>query len=196
LNIAFAIQFLRDLESLFDLGRCERKGVRVATGRSSVHVTRMNEVLGCAPKQADSGALHLALYEVHHLVEVLIGLAQRGAMGCEIPIVERIEGRPKFFAKFKKDRNTALGLIQGISFGSIPGTIPCPPAEHIAAVATHGVPIHHREAEVFLHGSSFDDFVGIIPFEGQRILGLRSFVLNRANFRKCNFRHSVSSYRY
>ena len=46
------------------------------------------------------------------------------------------------------------------------------------------MPVNHGEPQVVLHRLALDDFVFIVPFEGQRIFAVRTFVPDLFNLRK------------
>ena len=53
-----------------------------------------------------------------------------------------------------------------------------PGPERIAARAPHRVPIGHAEAELVLHRLAFHQLVRIVVPEGQRVLGIGTFVVD------------------
>lgn len=47
-------------------------------------------------------------------------------------------------------------------------------SKHVDALCVNGVPVAHREFEMFAHSLAHNDFVGIVVLEAERIVGVGS----------------------
>src|SRR5690606_15015846 len=70
----------------------------------------------------------------------------------------------------------------------VPGTNHGRSAKRIASCPAKGVPVHDAEPQMVFHRETFNDLLLVVPFVGKRILALRTFVSNLADFRKCRHR--------
>jgi hypothetical protein len=134
----------------------------------------------------DAGAF---LFLLHHLddgVEILVGLAQVAALRGHVPVVEGVKRHAEFFHEFEGHADPALGVGDGIG-AVVPGPDGRSHPEGIGQRIAEGVPVHHREAEMLAHRFALDDFVGVVMFEGQRIAGLGTLVLDLTDFGEGSF---------
>ena len=88
--------------------------------------------------------------------------------------------RAKFLDEFKRHARAFLRVLHGVG-AVVPRTLHGAGAERIAARAAKGVPVNHGEPEMFAQGFAFDDFLGIVMFEGQRVFRLGTFVGDAAD---------------
>ncbi len=137
----------------------------------------MDEELRGAPQQLDARALLLLLEEGDDLIQVFIRLPQRLPVRSHVAIVKGVERHPEFFRDFKKDRHARLGQIQPTQT-RLPRANRGRTAKHIRALATHGMPVNDREAQMITHCLVLDDFVGMVVLKSEWILRFRTFVGN------------------
>jgi hypothetical protein len=55
------------------------------------------------------------------------------------------------------------------------------------------MPIHHGEAQMIAHALACDDFVRVVVLEREWVFGLRSFVTDSGDVRKCCWHGCVMS---
>ncbi len=188
-DVAFAVEFLGDFEAFFDLGGGVGEDIGVTAGGGAVHEARVGEEAGGAPEQFDAGVVLQFFEFLDHLVEVAVAFREGAAFRGDVAVVEGVVRGAEFFAELEHDAGAFDGHGNGIG-AVFPGAVPGAGAEHVGAHTPHGVPVDHREAQVVFHGFALDDLVGVIVFERERVLGVRSFEFDLRDLRECRW-HSV-----
>ena len=174
-GVAFAAQLVGDFEGFLHLRGSVGEGVGVAARGGSVRVARMGEELGGAPEELHAGLLLLGLEELGDGVEPLVRLLEGRAVRGDVAVVEGVVRRAELLANLEEDGDAGLGEIEAGEAG-FPRADGGAAAEHVRALTTHGVPIDDGEAEVLGHRLALEDGLGVVVFEGERVLGLRTFV--------------------
>ena len=127
-----------------------------------------------------AGALLLFLEHLDDGVEVAVGLAQVLAFGRDVAVVEGVEGRAELFQELEGHAHAGLGHLHRVG-AVLPRADGGADAEHVGELAANRVPVGDREAQMVLHRLAGDQFVGVVVLEGERVLGVRSFVLDLGN---------------
>lgn len=140
-----------------------------------MHVARVDEVLSRTPEQTDAGVFLELLQFVADRIELRIGLLEVLAVGAEVAVVPSVVGNTQLGGELEECTSPGNGVLSGALAG-IPGTIGGSPAEHITTGSPHGVPIDRGEAHVVAHRLALDHLIRVEVLEGQRILGIRTFV--------------------
>ena len=161
----------------------EGEGVGIGASGGPVHVARIAEQIGRAPKQPHAGPRHLLLDDLHHGVEVLIALGQRSALGGNVAVVKTEEWRAQLLHELEGHANAMNGVVYRV-LDAFPGTEHGAGTEGIGAGTPHRVPICHAEAELVLHALAGYHFILVIVAEGQGVLRLRTLKLDLRDFRK------------
>ncbi len=101
-------------------------------------------------------------------------------LGHDIDVVKAEVGQSQSRQEFERFVELVIGggLIQRTA---VPGTVETAGAENIGSFPVEGVPVAHRHAQVLLHGLAGDDALLVVIAIRQRILGLRSFELDRGD---------------
>ena len=137
----------------------------------------MGKEIGRAPEQFDAGALLFLFEHLHDGIEIFVRLAQRPAFRRNVAVMKGIERRAEFFNELERDPRAIFGI--GHRIGAI---VPRPDRrahpERIGERVAERVPIDDRKAQMLPHGFAFDDFGGVVMFEGQWVSGFRSFVFD------------------
>ena len=66
------------------------------------------------------GALLLFLEDLHHGVEIFIGLGQRGALGGDVAVVETVVGNAKLLEELEGHADAVDGVLDGVGL-ALPG---------------------------------------------------------------------------
>ena len=177
---------MRHLDRLLYLRGRVGKNVRVATGRRAMNVARVREQTGGAPQQFDAGALLFLLEHPDHRIQVFVGFAQISAFGCNVAVVKRVKRRAELFHEFKRHPGAFLRHLHRVR-AVLPGPDGRAHSEHVGQLSAERMPIGDRKTEMILHRPAFDDFVGVIMFESERILRFRAFVSDSRCVRKRGF---------
>ena len=99
------------------------------------------------------------------------------AFGGDVAVVEAVERRAELLEELEGHPHAVLGVLERI-VARLPRADHGAGAERVAAGPAERVPVGHAEAEVVLHRLAFDHFVGVVTAEGERVLGLGTFVPN------------------
>ncbi len=176
-DVVHAAQLVRRLDGSLHLGRGIGEHVGIAARGSAVDKAAIAEQVRGAPQQLDAGARLLLLQHADDLVEVGVGVAQRGAFGGHVAVVEAIKRHAELFHELEGDADALAGHVHGIG-AVFPGPDGAAGAERIAALAAEGVPVADREAQMLTHRLAFDNLVGVVMSKGQRVERLGAFVGN------------------
>ena len=173
--VALTAQLVGPFHGFLHLRCGETERVRVAAGGCSMHVARVDEVLSRTPEQTNAGVFLELLQFVADRIELRIGLLEVLAVGAEVAVVPGVVGNTQLGGELEECTSPGNGVLSGALAG-IPGTIGGSPAEHITTGSPHGVPIDRGEAHVVAHRLALDHLIRVEVLEGQRILGIRTFV--------------------
>ena len=135
----------------------------------------MAEEIGRSPQQPYSGPLHVLPDMGGDLVEPGVGFGKGLSLGSDIPVVEAEKFQPELLHELKGSVRRHQGPLHGVGL-PVPGTDGCLIAEHVLPPGADGVPPRHGEPEMFLHGLSRHDLVGMVLPEGQGIWGKGAFI--------------------
>ena len=182
-NVAGAVEGMGYLDGLFDLGGGVSENIGIAIRGRPLCKARMGKQAGRAPQQPHTRAL---LFLPEHLddgIQVLVGFAEVPALGCHVTVVERVEGRAEFLEELERDADARLRHFQRVG-AVFPGPHGCARAEHIGQLAPDGVPVGDGKAQVVFHRLAFDQLLGIVMLESQRVFRGWPFELNLGNARE------------
>ena len=140
----------------------------------------MAEEVGRSPQQADSGPLHVLPDMGGYLVETGVGLGEGLPFGSYVPVVEAEKLQAELLHELEGSVRRHQGPLHGVGL-PVPGTDGGLVAEHVLPPGADGVPPRHGETEMFLHGLSRHDLVGLVFPEGQGIAGKGSFIPDFSN---------------
>ena len=189
-HVTGAAQFVRDFQRLLHLRGGKGEGVGVATGGRAMHEPRIGEQIGRAPEQFDAGALLLFFQHFDHRVEIRVGLAQVFAFRRDVAVVEGVKRRAELFDELEGRPGAVLGVGHGVR-PVVPRADGCAHAEGVGQRVAEGVPVHHGEAELFLHGFALDHLGGVVMFERQWISGFGPFEFDFRNVLKRGLHDSI-----
>src|SRR5438876_4345944 len=130
-----------DFKRLLHLRCGMSKNVGVATGGRSVHIARVREQTGRAPKEFDAGALLFGLEDFYHCIEIFIRLFKGGSFRSYIPIVESIKRSAQLFDELEGGADAVLRVLHALG-AIIPGANGRADAERIGEAIAKGVPIN------------------------------------------------------
>ena len=182
-GVAFTAELVRDLDGLFHLRRSVGECVGVAACGGAVHVTRVGEQAGRAPKELDAGAFLLGLEHLGHGVEILVRGGEALALGRDVAIMKGIVRCAELLHELERDLNSLLGVLDRLGT-VVPRAQRGAHAERVGEGVPESVPVDDGEPEVILHGLALDDFVLVVPLKGQRIFAVRTFVTDFLYLRK------------
>lgn len=177
-RVPASAEFFGDFHRLGDLpgGVCEHLGVWA--GRGPVHVTRMTEQVGGSPKKLHARVRLLVLKCLGDLVEIPVRFGQCLALRCDVAIVKTVKIEAKFLEEFKRDFHPLDG-VGDAGCTVVPRQQAGGRTELIQAVVKT-VPVGGAETKMVSHLFAFDDLIGVVVLERQRVFGLRAFVLDPA----------------
>ncbi len=189
-GVAFAAQLMGPLHRLLHLRGGVAEHVGAAARGRAVHVAGMDEILRRAPEQLDPGVLLQLLQLLADGVEVLVRFGERLAVRGDVAVVPAVVRGADLRGELEHRVRAGHGILHG-AFAGVPRALRRAPAEHVAARPAHRVPVHHREAQVLLHGLALDELARVVVLEGQGVLGARAFELDVPDLREVLLAHDV-----
>ena len=129
----------------------------------------MREQVGRAPQQPDPGPPHVAFDLVDDRRQVRGRLGERGALRCDVTVVEREERHAELVDELERGRDLRPCGRQRIAGGAQPRPVERPGPEHVRARPVERVPQAYGDAEVVRHPLAEDEPVGLVDRVGQRV---------------------------
>ena len=191
-GVPLASKGFGDFNCLFHLCCCIGKHISIAAGGSPMHVTGMAKEAGRPPEQLDACASLFLLEHLGHSIQILVAGGQTGSLGSHIPIVKGVIRSPKFFHELESDPSPILSVLHRIG-AIVPRSQGSAHTERVGQWVAESMPINHGEPQVVLHRLPFHLLILVVVFEGQWVLGIRTFVGDLFDFRKgflCFFWHT------
>ena len=188
-HIAPAAQLDGDVQGLLDLSRGEAEYVGGVGGAGAVHEPGIAEHIGSAPQALDIGALHLLENVIGDFVQPLVGYLDVVGFGNQVHVMEAEILDADLFHELKAGVHLGPGVVHGALFRSTEGFVDGVTAEHVGSACAQIVPPGHGKGQMLAHLLAEDHTVGVIVFEGQRILARGALVGDHGNICK-DLRHN------
>ncbi|KAJ8552584.1 hypothetical protein ON010_g9962 [Phytophthora cinnamomi] len=179
-----AAQLERDLHGLLDARRRVREHLHVRVGAGAVHEAAVAEEVGGPPEALDARLVLLLEQVVRDVVQQALGLVERGALGDEVHVVERVVLDAELGEHLEGGVGLALGgLEQALARrqrqrqrSGVQRLVPRAvrvrlAAERVAARVAERVPVADGEAAPLLHGLAQDHLGRVVLAVGERALG-------------------------
>ena len=169
-DVVRAAESLRDLEHVADLGRGVGEDLGVGVGRCATLVARVGEQVGGAPQEPQSGALLVPQRVVGERVQVGAELAEGGAFGSHIHVMEAVVGHAQLVEELEGNGHLQARGVHRVHRWVEPRAVQGPDAEHVATIPGERVPQAHADAQLVLHALAQDQAIGVVHLEGQRVV--------------------------
>ena len=170
-HIAGGAQLNGGVDTGLYLGGGHGKHVGAAGGGGPRHKLLVAKIVGGNP-QAFLVVLLLELLQVgHHETEVFQALPHRGPLGRHIHVMEAVVVQVQLI--HQAESKVGLGPEFGHGIPLAKALVHGAAAKHIHTLGADGVPVAHGELQVFPHGLPGQHLVGVVVFEGKRLVTVR-----------------------
>ena len=154
----------------------------IGTARGTVHVPGMGEQIGRAPEQPHAGTVLPLLRQLGEMNQILLEFRLIRPEGRHIRVVKGVERRTDLGEELECRVELLLRRPHGIIVP--PGIHHGAHAEGVGTFVTERMPVGDGKAQVLLHGFPPRRRLGIVELESQRVVGLRTLVIDLSDSRE------------